>query len=289
MGREDKTHQSPDEEYMPEFTGEGAGADLDAEKAKGPQFRPEELSDSEPGLHPTLRKIFGIIALILGIILVAWFLRHQEKQKLAAQTAETPVVTEIPAKAMVAGTPEVVPSNAVVVQPVPTPPVAIEVPTNPPVNPPVNVNAPNTQAMQVIGQENTSKVNDLSVQVRSLADSVTRISQNVQTLETKVTGMSSHNTSVTVLPPATTKHKVVGVVETVPVAVVPVILERPVITPFVVTGIIPRRAWIDGPYGSSFTVTVGDIIPRVGKVISINVRAGEVVTSGGNIVYEDTF
>ena len=275
MGREDKTHQSPDEEYMPEFTGEETGAGIGAEKGTGPQFRPEDLSDSQRGMHPTLRKIIGILGLILIIIVVGWFLRHQEKQKLAAQGAVTPVVDEKPATAMMPATPEA--SNKIVVaQPTPTPPVTMQaVPSNP------AINAPNTQAMQAMDQESSSKLNELTQQVHTLADSMTRISQNVQTLETKVTGLS--RAPVTVLRPATAKHKIIGVKQTAPVNAMAI--ENTPVTPYVVTGVIPRRAWISGPYGSTFTVTTGDTLPVVGKVISINVRSGEVITSGGTIEY----
>lgn len=307
MGREDKTHQSLDEEYMPEFTGEPTGENYGAEQSTTPRFSPEELESMKPGLHPAVRKIGVVIGLMVAIIVVMWFLRHQEKERLAAQMtggAQQVSGTAVIPDQAAGNKPAAVPVAAVNLPaapaaPAPAAPAKAEMPNNP------ALNATNVQAMQSMDQETTSKINELTTQMHNLADAMSRISQTVQTLETKVAGMAQAHEQEHASAPTPVEKMQASVPkqisrhghrpdrhvarnaerERMATPVQTMAVENPVEIPYVVRGIIPRRAWVDGPYGANLSVTVGDVIPGVGKVLKINAPAGEVITTGGTIEY----
>lgn len=73
----------------------------------------------------------------------------------------------------------------------------------------------------------------------------------------------------------------------------PVVSEKPVThtqtatrTDMVLQAIVPGRAWLRGENGDFVTVTIGDVIDGVGKVVEIDINRSAVITTGGTFLAE---
>lgn len=53
---------------------------------------------------------------------------------------------------------------------------------------------------------------------------------------------------------------------------------------YFVEAVVPDRAWLQSKDGKTITVTKGDAIPGFGRVVSIDVYSGDVLTSSGKVV-----
>ncbi|MDQ2993510.1 MAG: hypothetical protein M3R00_00970 [Pseudomonadota bacterium] len=318
MGREDKDRPGADDEYMPEFTGEQPGGEFGADQP-GRSFTPEGGVPAREGMNPIVRKLIFIAVAILAILALSLFLRYQEKSRLASQSeakAEIPVpsatktttttTTATPSKNIAEATtttkkfevvqpPEIVlpagsavpTSPAPVVQssvPVLEAPTPVPTPTPTPmpvVVAPVEQNPP-VPAISV-GAEHVNKLNALATEVHGLSNSVTSLTQTVRTIENKLSGTAAPEAMLTSPIKVVTKT----VVNNTPQkrnGVMVTTIKGPN-TPFYIVAMLPGRAWINGPYGSSFTAAVGELIPGYGRVVNVDTNAGEVIVQGGLIVY----
>lgn len=235
-------------------------------------------------------------------------------------TAAKPMASAALSQAKVAPTPPAAPTPNVVVVPspvvvrtdsakppeVPLPPVtqttpAVAVTPNVALANPL-APAPNaavvTEEVKVVTQEDpqsVSRINTLTADVRNLNDTVKKLSESVRVLERKLGTPAAVETQVVVNAPARmlvhgnkprkniARNKIVSreIVTTTTTAIV-----NGSNIPYVLRAIVPRRAWIQGQYGGTFTVTIGDKLPGYGRVTAVNAEAGEVLTSmGGRIRY----
>jgi len=112
-----------------------------------------------------------------------------------------------------------------------------------------------------------SSMNDMQTSLTNLTDKINTLTNSLQDLTTKIQMQDEQIAALTPKPKPIVVH----------VRVVP----KPI---YFVKAIIPNRAWLTTPGGSSITVSVGDNLPGYGSIVEINAPMGTITTSSGAII-----
>lgn len=124
-----------------------------------------------------------------------------------------------------------------------------------------------TQALQTIQQQNqllTQQLTALSNRVVGLESNLQQSSQAVEGLSQKVGTLNKADT---------------------PARPLPRLAQSAVTAPqYSVEAVVPQRAWLQAPDGSTITVMIGDDIPELGAVVSIDPYSGNVATASGTVI-----
>ncbi len=328
-----------DDEYMPEFTGEGfeeESFDLDDTPLKGLELEPGEL----PPEGTSLAKKLGIgLGLFAATIVVTYFLVQREKAKVAAQapiatvikTAEVPQVSVTPAQTEVSDDAEVsaatqnnAAASAELVKPDIEPAtqstsIALEALKKPSLNGTDAVqlqaessaakiesntvemaqqattagkteeaavtNVPSTtadspalveQVSTVMNESksNQEKINNLSTQVTSLESSITSLSKTVDSINTKFDSLQTTPKTVQSVVNNNSAKEVENSEAYMPQNKLS----------YVLRAIVPGRAWIENSLAGPLSVTVGDRVPGLGVVKSLDSEVGEVTLESGEVI-----
>jgi intracellular multiplication protein IcmG len=105
----------------------------------------------------------------------------------------------------------------------------------------------------------TNKMANIQQQINNLQDSIQGVSALVKTNQVSQTTLDAYRTQLQSYQKTDIQTK-----------------KR-----YFVQAVIPGRAWLQAQDGSSITITVGDVIPGYGKVVSINPYSGTVITDSG--------
>lgn len=124
-----------------------------------------------------------------------------------------------------------------------------------------------TQALEAIQQQNqlmAQQLTALSNRVVGLESNLTQSSQAVKGLSQQMGSLKQTET-----PPPPLPH-----------------LSQSVATgpQYTVEAVVPQRAWLQTADGSTITVMVGDDIPDLGAVVSIDPYSGNVTTASGTVI-----
>ena len=124
-----------------------------------------------------------------------------------------------------------------------------------------------TQALEAIQRQNqmlTQQLTALSGRVVGLESTLTQSSQTVEGLSQQM---------------GTLKKGVV------PAAPLPQLAQSvPTAPQYTVEAVVPQRAWLQAGDGSTITVMIGDDIPELGAVVSIDPYSGNVTTASGTVI-----
>ncbi|MES2204258.1 MAG: hypothetical protein V4496_03460 [Pseudomonadota bacterium] len=124
-----------------------------------------------------------------------------------------------------------------------------------------------TQMLEAIQQQNqllTQQLTALSSRVVGLESNLTQSSQAVQGLSQQMGALKKVETPPTPLPQLTQS-----------VATGP---------QYTVEAVVPQRAWLQAGDGSTVTVMIGDDVPGLGAVVSIDPYSGNVTTASGTVI-----
>lgn len=150
-------------------------------------------------------------------------------------------------------------------------PVATPIPTTPTTN-------NQLASLQSNVNQNSAQVSALQNQVTTLANSVSTLQSSVATMNDQLQALTSTLQQVQAQL-ATAQAKPVY---TAPQA--PIVKKVIVRIKYYIQAIIPGRAWLVRPDGSTITIAVGDRLAGYGSITSINPTRGLVITSSGIII-----
>jgi intracellular multiplication protein IcmG len=157
-------------------------------------------------------------------------------------------------------------------QPPPPQVVATPIPvtTPPPVAPTQAIATPSQQALEGLKSDLTQQMQAMQSQVNQLANTVTTLQTSLTTLQNQVNALNDTLQAQAREAALRLKKQRVRV-----------LVARPV---YYIQAMIPTRAWLVAPDGTTLTVTIGDVIPGVGVVKMIYPTKGYVITRSGVII-----
>ena len=124
-----------------------------------------------------------------------------------------------------------------------------------------------TQVLEAIQQQNqmlTQQLTALSGRVVGLESTLTQSSQAVEGLSQQMVTLKKGETPAAPMP---------RLAQSVPTG-----------PQYTVEAVVPQRAWLQAGDGSTITVMIGDDIPGLGAVVSIDPYSGNVTTASGTVV-----
>lgn len=124
------------------------------------------------------------------------------------------------------------------------------------------------QALEAIQQQNqllTQQLTALSSRVVGLESTLTQSNQAVEGLSQQVGALKKTDAS-----PATSLPHLAQSLPTGP--------------QYTVEAVVPQRAWLQTADGSTMTVMIGDDLPGLGAVVSIDPYSGNVTTASGTVI-----
>lgn len=124
-----------------------------------------------------------------------------------------------------------------------------------------------TQALDAIQQQNqalTQQLTALSGRVVGLESTLTQSNQAVEGLSQQIVSLKKGETPTPPLP---------KLAQSLPVG-----------PQYTVEAVVPQRAWLQAGDGSTMTVMIGDDIPNLGAVVSIDPYSGNVTTASGTVI-----
>jgi hypothetical protein len=160
--------------------------------------------------------------------------------------------------------------------------------------------SPQLAAVTAQSQANEGKINELATRFTNLEGSIATLTNTLQALDKKLSGAPVVvDASGNIAPvatnsgtPARTAHRHrhhkpgLGFRQHSPqVQATRAMASQYSSTPsYVVRAVVPGRAWVEGSYGGTFSVTVGDMVPGMGVVTQVNAEHGEVLTEKGDVI-----
>ena len=124
-----------------------------------------------------------------------------------------------------------------------------------------------TQVLEAIQQQNqmlTQQLTALSSRVVGLESTLTQSNQAVEGLSQQMGTLKKADMPTTPLP---------HLAQSVPTG-----------PQYTVEAVVPQRAWLQAGDGSTITVMIGDDIPGLGAVVSIDPYSGNVTTASGTVI-----
>lgn len=173
-----------------------------------------------------------------------------------------------------------------IIQPAPAP--VIQQPKVEPVTvaPPVPAVVPNQDIVQM-----NQKISSLELSQESLRNQVNSVSSQLGGINTNVNDLSEKIASLTqslntLMEKVDRQSSEINMLmdRTRPKPAPKVVKERPAKPIYYIQAVIPGRAWLISPNGSTLTVRVGTLIQGYGVVSSIDAIQGRVMTSSGQVI-----
>lgn len=160
--------------------------------------------------------------------------------------------------------------------------------------------SPQLAAVAAQSQANEGKINELATRFTNLESSIATLTNTLQALDKKLNGAPVVADATGNITPVVTNngapvktihrhghHKPgLGFRQHSPqVRATQAMDTQYSSTPsYVVRAVVPGRAWVEGSYGGTFSVTVGDTVPGMGVVTQVNAEHGEVLTEKGDVI-----
>lgn len=219
---------------------------------------------NSPVLRNAIIAVGALIVLLIGYKIISAYRAKSNNQTI--------VSTPEPAKSAVAAIPAMPASSPVVQNSAP-----IENP--PPASPPAPEVEQKLSDLQNNQQNIQNDLNNLSNQLSGMNQSVDNVNQKLENLVQSMNQLSqkieSQSQELAILHTRQQPKRVVKIKPQLP-------QKAPIV--FYIQAIIPGRAWLIAPNGSTITVREGSKIPGYGSITLIEPRQGRVLTSSGRMI-----